>query len=126
MIYGIAADYSQTGATGGTSAGGFVVPASLALLRAAGDALIIMRGLFAAQRMARHFWRMCFALFIASISIFLARPQLFPDLLRKTGVLFLLGFLPLLLMIFWLIKFRSKKERPRNALPSSSLHELPS
>jgi len=69
---------------------------------------------------------MCFALFIASASVFLARQQLFPALLRKTGVLLLLSFLPLLLMIFWLIKIRSKKEQPRKVLPSSGrLHELP-
>ena len=47
-----------------------------------------------------------FALFIAAASIFLARQQVFPALLRKTGVLVLLSVLPLLLMIFWLIRVR--------------------
>lgn len=34
--------------------------------------------IFLAHSVARHLWRMCLALFIASASIFLARQQLFP------------------------------------------------
>ncbi|MGA9508210.1 MAG: hypothetical protein WBV55_06130 [Candidatus Sulfotelmatobacter sp.] len=49
---------------------------------------------------------MCFALFIAAASIFLARQQLFPALMRKTGTLVFLSILPLLLMIFWLVRVR--------------------
>jgi hypothetical protein len=33
---------------------------------------------------------------------------LFPVFMRKTGMLFLLGILPLLLMIFWLVRVRFK------------------
>jgi uncharacterized membrane protein len=80
---------------------------SVMLLAAAGDVRMLLRhGLFGAQRIARHLWRMCFALFIAAASIFLARQQIFPAILRKTGTLVLLSFLPLLLMIFWLIRVR--------------------
>jgi hypothetical protein len=49
---------------------------------------------------------MCFALFIAAASIFLARQHLFPAVLRKTGALSLMSFLPLVLMIFWLVRVR--------------------
>jgi hypothetical protein len=36
------------------------------LLAAAGDLRMLLRGgLFGAQRIARHLWRMCFGLFIA-------------------------------------------------------------
>jgi len=49
---------------------------------------------------------MCFALFIAAASIFLARQQIFPAIFRRTGVLFFLSFLPLMLMVFWLIRVR--------------------
>jgi hypothetical protein len=56
---------------------------------------------------------MCFALFIASSSIFLARQHLSPALLRKTGVLFLLSFLPLMLMIFWLIRLSLSNRQGR-------------
>jgi hypothetical protein len=68
--------------------------------------MLVRRGVSSTQRLARHLWRMCFALFVAAASIFLARQQLFPALMRKTGMLLLLSFLPLILMIFWLIRVR--------------------
>jgi hypothetical protein len=80
---------------------------SVAVLAVTGDVRMLMRrGISGTQRIARHLWRMCFALFIAASSIFLARQHVFPALLRKTGVLVLLSFLPLILMIFWLIRVR--------------------
>lgn len=80
---------------------------SVAVLAATGDVRMIVRGgISGTGRIARHLWRMCFALFIAAASVFLAREHLFPAVLRKTGVLFLLSFLPLMLMIFWLIRVR--------------------
>ena len=68
--------------------------------------MLVRRGVSGTQRLARHLWRMCFALFVAAASIFLARQRLFPALMRKTGMLLLLSFLPLILMIFWLIRVR--------------------
>ena len=55
---------------------------------------------------------MCFALFIAAASIFLAR-QNFPLYLQKTGVLVFLGILPLLLLIFWLVRVRIQQTLTR-------------
>ena len=80
---------------------------SIAVLAMIGDVRMIARqGITGTQRIARHLWRMCFALFIASASLFLARQQLFPALMRKTGMLIVLSFLPVALMIFWLIRIR--------------------
>jgi hypothetical protein len=105
VIYGIEAAHSPTGSKCGSPASGYILPGAVALLAAIGDARILLRGgLCGAQRIARHLWRMCFALFVACASIFLARPQLFPALLTKTHVLFLLGILPLILMFFWLAR----------------------
>jgi len=58
------------------------------------------------QRIARHLWRMCFALFVSAASIFLARQHLFPAFMRKTGALIFLSVLPLLLLIFWPLRVR--------------------
>lgn len=78
---------------------------SVALLAGVGDSRMLRRGgIFGAQRVARHLWRMCFALFVAAVSIFLARAQLFPLILKKTRVLAFLSFLPLLLMLYWLVR----------------------
>lgn len=99
-------------------AGPYFMLGSVALLASVGDVrMLARRGVSGTQRVARHLWRMCFAFFIASASIFLARQHLFPEVLRKTGVLFLLSFFPLMLMIFWLIRVRSQKAYRRMFVP---------
>jgi hypothetical protein len=107
VTYGLEAANSPTGLVHGYPPGNYFFLGSVALLAAMGDVRMLVRhGISGTPRLARHLWRMCFALFIAAASIFLARQQVFPDLLRKTGVLLLLSFLPLVLMIFWLIRVR--------------------
>ena len=121
VTYGFAAANSQTGLKGGAPAAAYFIFGSVALLFAAGDVRLLMRGgLSGAQRLVRHLGRMCFGLFIASGSLFLARPHLFPAILRKTNVIFLLGILPLILMIFWLIRVRFTKTYKKEPVPSSS------
>ena len=79
---------------------------TVVLLMAAGDVRMILRGLSGTQRIARHLWRMCFGLFFATGSIFIARPHLFPAWMSTTHLLLFLGVLPPFLMIFWLIRVR--------------------
>jgi uncharacterized membrane protein len=107
VTYGLAAANSPTGLKSGDPAGPYFLLGSVALIAGTGDArMLLRRSISATQRLARHLWRMCFALFVAAASIFLARQQVFPALFRKTGVLFFLSFLPLMLLIFWLIRVR--------------------
>jgi uncharacterized membrane protein len=107
MTYGLEAAISPTGMKYGYPPWPYFVFGSVALMAAAGDVRMLVRGgISGTQRIARHLWRMLFALFVAAASIFLARPQLFPALLRRTGVLIFLSFLPLILMIFWLVRVR--------------------
>jgi hypothetical protein len=121
VTYGLEAATSQTGLKYGYSPGPYFFMGSVALLAATGDVrMIVRRGISGTQRIARHLWRMCFALFIAASSIFLARQHLFPALFRKTGVLYLLSLLPLLLMIFWLFRVRFAKAYKRKSMPCSS------
>jgi len=104
-IFGIEAALSPTHMKYGSPASGFVLPGVVALIAAVGDGRLLLRGsISGTQRVTRHLWRMCFALFVASASIFLARPQLFPTFLTKTHILFLLGVLPLVMLAFWLIR----------------------
>ena len=103
--YGLEAAHSPTGLSHGYPVGPYFFLGSVALIAAAEDVRMIVRGgVSGAKRIARHLWRMCFAWFIASASIFLARPHLFPAVLRRTGTLYFLSFLPLVLMVFWLIR----------------------
>jgi hypothetical protein len=98
---------AKTGLSDGVPIPMYFVLGSVALLSAAGDGrMLACGGLSGRKRIARHLWRMCFALFIASSSVFLARQQLFPALLRRTGALALLSVLPLLLLIFWFVRVR--------------------
>ena len=57
-----------------------------------------------AQRIARHLWRMCFALFVASGSFFLGQAQVFPKPVRIYPLLAIPALLPLLLMLYWLAR----------------------
>ena len=104
----------------GVPAGMSIFLGSVILLAAAGDVRMLVRGgIFGTQRLTRHLWRMCFALFIASGSFFLGpanRPlrflrevglkqHIFAALLSMNARLFL-AVLPLLLIIFWLFRVR--------------------
>jgi len=118
---GVAAARSQTGLKDGVPAGMLFVMGSVALLAALGDVRMLVRGsVSGARRLARHLWRMCFALFIAAASVFLARQRLFPAILRNTGTLYLLSFLPLILMIFWLVRLRVANAYKKKPAPSAS------
>jgi hypothetical protein len=116
---GLEAAKSPTGMKYGYPPGPYLIMGTVALLAAGGDIRMLVRhGISSTQRLARHLWRMSFALFIAAGSIFLARQQLFPAFMRKTGMLYLLSFLPLILMIFWLIRVRFTNAFKRKASPA--------
>jgi hypothetical protein len=126
MTYGLEAAISPTGLKYDYPPGPYFLFGSIAVLATVGDIRMLVRGGIAGtQRLARHLWRMCFALFIASASTFLARQHLFPALLQKTGVLIFLSVLPLLLLILWLFRVRFanayKRKRPMVGLPQPSL-----
>jgi hypothetical protein len=81
---------------------------SVALFAATLDLRMIFRGgVSGAQRIARHLWRMSFALYIAASSFFLGQAQVFPDAVREAqvfsvSVLALPKYVAFVLMIFWL------------------------
>jgi hypothetical protein len=107
LTFGIEAAMSPSGLKYDYPPWPYFIFGLVAVLAGAGDLRMLLRGgITGTQRIARHLWRMCFALFIAAASIFLARQQLFPELLRRMGVLVFLSFLPLLLLIFWLVRIR--------------------
>jgi uncharacterized membrane protein len=118
VIYGLGAANSPTGSRGGYPAVFYFIWASVVLFSAAGDVRMLMRGgVFGAQRIVRHLWRMSFALFIASGSFFLGQQQVFPASLRGAKVWFVPAFLPLILMIFWLLRVWFTNEYKRTGPP---------
>jgi len=81
--------------------------ASVSVLAAAGDFRVVLRrGIAGRQRLVRHLWRMCVALFIAAGSLFFGQPQVFPKSLRGTLVLALPPLIPIGAMLFWLVRVR--------------------
>lgn len=127
VTYGFEAAKSPRRSIGGVPAGMYFFLGSVALLSAAGDVRMLVRGgVFGAHRIMRHLWRMCFGLFIATGSFFIGQQQVFPAFLRKTNVLFLPAILPLILMIFWLFRGRFTNAYKKKSLPSSGdVHSLP-
>jgi hypothetical protein len=101
--------------SGATSENGVPVGMSLfmgtvMLLAAAGDVRMLLRGgIYGAERVVRHLWRMCFGLFIATGSFFLGQQQVFPKWLRGSPALFVPALLPLVLLIFWVLRVRFGK-----------------
>jgi len=105
VSYGIRVATSPTAPADGVPAGMYFVMGSMALLAAAGDVRMLARGgIFGAQRIVRHLWRMSFALFFATGSFFLGQQQVFPAFIRNANVLFIPALLPLVLMIFWVVR----------------------
>jgi hypothetical protein len=90
---------------------------SVGLLSGTGDVRMLRGALSGTQRLVRHLWRMCFALFVATGSVFIARPHLFPKFMSTTHILLVLGVSPLLAMIFWLIRVRFKGRHKRTPVP---------
>lgn len=104
---------------------------SVELLAAAGDVRMLIRGgVFGTKRIARHLWRMCFGLFIASGSFFLGpsnRPlrllsnvglgRHLPQALFSTGLYLFLTILPLFLLIFWMLRVRFSNAYKGKTMP---------
>jgi hypothetical protein len=114
LTWGAEAAMSPTGMKYDYPPGPYVFLGSVALLATVGDIRqIVWGGISGSNRIARHLWRMCFGWFVATSSLFLARQKLFPELMRKSGSLILLSFLPLFVMIFWLVRISIPTLRAR-------------
>ena len=85
----------------------YIIFGAVALLATLGDIrMILARKIRGAQRIARHLWRMCVALLLASISLFIGQSQVFPEPLRNSGLLPMPVLLVLFLMFYWLVRVR--------------------
>lgn len=119
-------------ATHRSSAVAFCIFGSLALLSAAGDVRLLIRGgVSGTKRLVRHLWRMNFALFVAVGSLFLGRPsdpvlrqiglraRLFPEALRQTHLPAVPVLFVAVLTIFWLCRvwFTNAYKKPLEGWP---------
>lgn len=99
-------------ASGGRGAGlayPLVMFGIVALLASAGDRRMMQAGeLRGACRLVRHLWRMCFALFVASIVFFLGGSRV-PEMFRHPAVLASGVLLPLVVMLYWQWRLRIRQ-----------------
>lgn len=103
LLYGY--DALHDGAPSHGRADAFLVFGSVALLAAAGDLrLLAAGGIGGALRIARHLWRMCFAMGIATGSFFLGQQKLFPAGLQGSTLLDVPVLLVLAVMVYWLLR----------------------
>ena len=81
---------------------------SVLAVAAVGDAKVVLAGgISGVPRIARHLWRMCLGLTIATGSAFTnGFARLLPGPYHVPLVFFLPQFLPLVLLIFWIIRVR--------------------
>jgi hypothetical protein len=81
--------------------------AGLAGLAAALDlSFILRRQLSGAQRIARHLWRMCAALLIATTSFFQGQQDNFPEAWQGAAIWYLPALGVLSAMLFWIFRVR--------------------
>lgn len=96
----------------GKSGGVYVAFGVAALIGAHGDWRVLRRGASkGAQRIARHLWRMCFAMFMATTSFFLGQAKLFPAPLRQSQILAIPVLIVVLAMLYWLARTWHRSRR---------------
>ncbi|HYH78657.1 MAG TPA: hypothetical protein VEX86_02645 [Longimicrobium sp.] len=94
----------------GVPIGSLLVFGTVALLAGLFDVRVIRSGgVRGPARLARHLWRMCFALWIASASFFLGQADKIPEALRIPGLLAVPVLAPLVAMLYWLWRVRVRK-----------------
>lgn len=84
-----------------------LVIGTVILFAAIGDLRAIRAGgLRGSRRLARHLWRMCFGLFIATGSFFLGQMKFIPEPVRIVPLLLVLAFAPILFLLYWMWRVR--------------------
>ncbi len=116
ILGGVKAFNSPRGALDGVPFAMFFFLATIMILAAIGDVRIMRFGLpRGGPRLARHLWRMCFALFIAAGSFFSIRQRV-AKILPEPLTTVPMRMLPILLifgaMFYWLWRVRRRRPLP--------------
>jgi hypothetical protein len=80
------------------------------VLAATGD-IRVLRGrvMQGPRRVARHLWRMCFAMWVAAASFFWGPPRRIPEVIRIPALQAVAVLLPVVVMLYWLWRLRGRK-----------------
>lgn len=124
-VGGIELALGITAATSGGSWHGipafpFFLFAFVGLTGGIGDLRVLRKGpLVGPSRLARHLWRMSFALFIAAMSFFLGQADVIPKPMRIMPLLAMPPLVVLVTMIYWLWRVRSRRASRRLLVPTA-------
>jgi len=106
LYFGVQALHSPTGLLQGAPPAPYFVFAFFAAFTSALDLKMIRRGSISGrQRIMRHLWRMCFALFFAIFS-FLGQQKVLPAAIQNSAFLIVPAIAPLIVMFYWLVRVR--------------------
>jgi hypothetical protein len=83
---------------------------AMGVLGAIGDARVMRAGgIQGPRRIARHLWRMCFAMWVAAASFFWGPVGRVPDVIYYPALLPIPVLAPVAVMLYWLWRIRVKK-----------------
>lgn len=93
--------------------------AMVAIIGGIGDFRLLRRGgIDGKRRIARHLWRMTYALWIATTSFFIGQAKFIPETLRHWELLVIPPLLVLGMLIYWMIRVL-RGNRPATRPPSA-------
>ena len=105
ILFGAMASQTANGALDRYPAAIYFVFGSVALIGATLDARMLWaNSIHGKHRIARHLWRMCFAMYMATSAFFLGQAKLFPEAVRNGWLLAIPVVMVVLAMLYWLAR----------------------
>ena len=113
---GVGALYTSKGKLSWFPSAPLLTMGAIGLLAAWGDMrMLASGGLLGNRRIARHLWRMCLAMFVATASFFLGQARVLPEPLRVLPLQLAPVVLVLLAWVYWLVRVRFTRWSARDA-----------
>ena len=114
VTFGFQAATSPTHLKAGYPAALFFVFGSVAVLFAAWDVrMIVQGGVAGAQRIGRHLWRMCLALFMALMSFYPTRAKLFSKAINDSNVMYVPHIVLVVATLYWVYRVIIRRRAQR-------------
>jgi uncharacterized membrane protein len=105
MLFGVEATRAANSRLDGFPAAPHFIFGSVALIAAALDArMLFVSDVNGKHRIARHLWRMGFAMYIATSAFFLGQANLFPEVIRKIALLATPVVIVVVFTMCWLVR----------------------
>jgi len=100
----------EVAGSGRPETGPMFIFGAVGLLAAIGDMRMIRAGgIWGRRRIARHLWRMCFAMWVAAASFFWGPRGRVPEIIYIPALLPIPVLAPVAVMLYWLLRLRVRK-----------------